>query len=115
MKTKRKISSKTKKTLVVILITIGSFLGGIIGVKNKTAGEVVEKIITAIGLGLTDNTTEQPKDSSMYKRDVNGVAYDTTQFIDTIVYTESPFTIVAFDTFTVVAKLNQMNLPTSKK
>lgn len=115
MKTKRKMSSKTKKTLAVILISIGSFLGGIIGVKNEAAGEVVEKVITALGLGLTDNTTEQQNDSSVYKKDVNGVAYDTTQFVDTIVYTESPFTIVAFDTFTVVAKLNQMELPTSKK
>lgn len=115
MKTKRKMSSKTKKTLAVILMAIGSFLGGIIGVKNEAAGEVVEKVISAIGLGLTDNTTEQSNDSSMYKKDVNGVAYDTTQFVDTIVYTESPFTIVAFDTFTVVTKLNKMELPTSNK
>ena len=58
MKTKRKMSSKTKNTLAVILIAIGSFIGGIIGVKNKGAGEVVEKVITAIGLEITDNTTE---------------------------------------------------------
>ena len=45
MKTRKKMSSKTKKTLAVILIAIGSFLGGIIGVKNEAAGEVVEKVI----------------------------------------------------------------------
>lgn len=112
MKKKRKMSSKTKNTIGILLIAVGSFLGGLIGVKNEAVGEIVEKVITTIGLGMTEN---EVNDSTMYKKDVRGVAYDTTQFVDTIVYTESPFTIVAFDTFTVVTRLNQMELPTSKK
>lgn len=110
MKTKKKINPKVKKTLITILIAVGSFIGGIIGQRNKAVGELIDTVVTTVGLNLVENG--QGSDTINVKKINEQI--DTTVVIDTITYTDGHFTVLAFDTFTVISKLNNMNFPINK-
>ena len=111
MKTKKKINPKVKKTIITILIAVSSFIGGIIGQRNKAVGELIDKVVTTIGLNIVENGngSDTIKVEPVYSR------IDTTVVIDTTTYTDGHFTVLAFDTFTVISKINDMKLPIIKK
>ena len=111
MKTKKKINPKVKRTLITILIAVGSFIGGIIGQRNKAVGELIDTVVTTVGLNLVENGNG----SDTIKVEPINSRIDTTVVIDTITYTTGHFTVLAFDTFTVISKINDMNLPIVKK
>ena len=48
----KKLNKKTRKIVVKILIAVGSFLAGIVSVKNPEAGKLIEKVTTIIATGL---------------------------------------------------------------
>lgn len=48
----KKINKKTRKIVVSVLIAIGSFLAGVVSVKNPEAGKLIEKVTTIIATGL---------------------------------------------------------------
>ena len=110
MKTKKKMNPKIKKTLITILIAVGSFIGGIIGQRNKSVGELIDTVVTTVGLNLVENG----KGSDTIKVEPIDSRIDTTVVIDTITYTTGHFTVLAFDTFTVISKISDMNLPIVK-
>ena len=51
---KKKITKKDKKLIVALVVTIGSIIGTVVGVKNPEAGEVIQTIVEQIGSGLSD-------------------------------------------------------------
>ena len=51
---KNKISKKDKKLIIALVVTIGSIVGTVVGVKNPEAGEVIQTIVEQIGSGLSD-------------------------------------------------------------
>jgi len=48
----KKLNKKGRKVVISILIAVGSFVAGIVSVKNPAAGELIEKVITVIATGL---------------------------------------------------------------
>ena len=46
---KKKLNKKTKDILIGILVASGSYIGGIVSVKNPVAGKVIETVIDVIG------------------------------------------------------------------
>ena len=48
----KKLNKKTQKVVVGILIAVGSYVAGIVSVKNPAAGELIEKVTTIIASGL---------------------------------------------------------------
>ena len=48
----KKSNKKTKKVVVGILIAVGSFVSGVISVKNPEVGELIEEVTTIIATGL---------------------------------------------------------------
>ena len=48
----KKINKKMRKIVVSVLIAIGSFLAGVVSVKNPEAGKLIEKVTTIIATGL---------------------------------------------------------------
>lgn len=111
MKKSKKMNPKVRKTLITILIAVGSFLGGIIGQRNKAVGELIDTVVTTVGLNLVENGTG----SDTIKVEPINSRIDTTIVIDTTTYTNGHFTVLAFDTFTVIARTNDMNLPLNTK
>lgn len=108
---KKPVNNKVRKTLITILIAIGSFIGGIIGQRNKAVGELIDTVVTTVGLNLVENGQQS---DTIQVNNVSNNLVDTTQVIDTTYYTNGSFTVVAYDTFTVISKLNNMNLPIQK-
>ena len=108
---KKQVSKKECKTIIIILIAISSFIGGIVGQRNKAIGELIDKLVTTVGINLVENGQH----SDTIKVDnVSKNLIDTTIVVDTTYYKNGSFTVVAFDTFTVICKLNNMNLPIQK-
>ena len=106
--TKKQMSEKVRKTIITILIAIGSFIGGVVGQRNKAIGELIDTVVTTVGLNLVENGQQ----SDTIKVDnVSNNLIDTTIVVDTTYYRNGSFTVVAFDTFTVISKINKMNLP----
>ena len=104
------MNTKVKKTIITILIAVGSFIGGIIGQRNKNVGELIDTVVTTVGLNLVENGNG----SDTIKVEPINSRIDTTVVIDTIIYTTGHFTVLAFDTFTVISKINDMRLPIVK-
>lgn len=48
----KKLNKKARKVVVGILIAVGSFVAGIVSVKNPEAGKLIEKVTTIIATGL---------------------------------------------------------------
>lgn len=48
----KKLNKKARKVVVGILIAVGSYVAGIVSVKNPEAGELIEKVTTIIATGL---------------------------------------------------------------
>ena len=102
------MSEEVRKTIVIILIAIASFIGGVVGQRSKAVGELIDTVVTTVGLNLVENGQQ----SDTIKVDnVSNNLIDTTIVIDTTYYRNGSFTVVAFDTFTVISKINKMNLP----
>lgn len=53
---KKKFNKKTKEILVGILVAIGSYVGGIVSVKNPEAAKVIEAVIDVIDSSKNDST-----------------------------------------------------------
>lgn len=53
---KKKINKKTKKILYGILVALGSYMAGIVSVKNPEAGKLIEKVVDVIGSSDKDST-----------------------------------------------------------
>ena len=51
---KKKITKKGKKLIIALVVTIGSIVGTIVGVKNPEAGKVIQTIVEQIGSGMSD-------------------------------------------------------------
>ena len=51
---KNKITKKDKKLIIALVVTIGSIVGTVVGVKNPEAGKVIQTIVEQIGSGLSD-------------------------------------------------------------
>lgn len=92
---KKKTSNKTKTVLTAILIAVGSFIGGAVSEKNKALGGLIETVVKAFSLTVD----AEPKE-------MNKPLYDTIVYVDTVVYSNSPFKIAAMDTFEIITKLN---------
>lgn len=105
---KKPKSKKVSNTLITILIAIGSFIGGIVGQRNKAVGELIDTVVTTVGLNLVENG--QQTDTIKVDNVTNNLL-DTTIVVDTTYFKNGSFTVVAFDTFKVISKLNNMNLP----
>lgn len=110
-KQKKPKNKKVNKTLITILIAIGSFIGGIVGQRNESIGKLIDTVVTTVGLNLVENGQQ----SDTIKVDnVSNNLLDTTIVVDTTYFKNGSFTVVAFDTFTVISKLSDMNLPIQK-
>ena len=48
----KKSNKKTKNVVVGILIAVGSFVSGVVSVKNPEVGELIEKVTTIIATEL---------------------------------------------------------------
>ena len=48
----KKLNKKTRKVVVSVLIAVGSFVAGVVSVKNPEAGKLIEKVTTIIATGL---------------------------------------------------------------
>lgn len=48
----KKLNKKTRKVVVGILIAVGSFVSGVVSVKNPEAAKLIEKVTTIIATGL---------------------------------------------------------------
>ena len=48
----KKLNKKGRKVVVGILIAIGSFVAGVVSVKDHAAGKLIEKVTTIIATGL---------------------------------------------------------------
>lgn len=51
---KNKITKKGRKLIVALVVTVGSIVGTIVGIKNPEAGKVIQTIVEQIGSGLSD-------------------------------------------------------------
>lgn len=51
---KNKITKKGRKLIVALVVTIGSIVGTVVGIKNPEAGKVIQTIVEQIGSGLSD-------------------------------------------------------------
>ena len=51
---KNKITKKSKKLIIALVVTTGSIVGTIVSVKNPEAGKVIQTIVEQIGSGLSD-------------------------------------------------------------
>ena len=58
---KNKITKKDKKLIIALVVTIGSIVGTVVGIKNPEAGKVIQTIVEQIGSGLSDIVS--PSDS----------------------------------------------------
>ena len=58
---KKKITKKDRKLIVALVVTIGSIVGTIVGIKNPEAAKVINTIVEQIGSGLSDIVS--PSDS----------------------------------------------------
>lgn len=58
---KKKITKKGRKLIVALVVTTGSIVGTIVGIKNPEAGKVIQTIVEQIGSGLSDIVS--PSDS----------------------------------------------------
>lgn len=56
VKPKKKLSRKTKKLLVAILVAVGSFIAGNVSEHNKPLGEFIRSITTVVGGSIVQNT-----------------------------------------------------------
>lgn len=54
----KKLNKKTRKVVVGLLIAVGSFVAGIVSVKNPEAGKLIEKVTTIIATGLVQIPTD---------------------------------------------------------
>ena len=101
------MSEKVRRTIITILIAIGSFIGGVVGQRNKAVGELIDTVVTTVGLNLVENGQQ----SDTIKVDnVSNNLIDTTIVVDTTYYRNGSFTVVAFDTLTVISKINKKKL-----
>ena len=50
----KKITKKSKKLIVALVVTIGSVIGTVVGIKNPEAGKVIQTIVEQIGSGFSD-------------------------------------------------------------
>ena len=48
----KKLNKKARKVVVGVLIAVGSFVAGVVSVKNPEAGKLIEKVTTIIATGL---------------------------------------------------------------
>ena len=48
----KKLNKKGRKVVINILIAVGSFVAGIVSVKNPAVGELIEKVTTIIATDL---------------------------------------------------------------
>ena len=48
----KKLNKKGRNMVVGVLVAIGSFVAGVVSVKNPAAGELIEKVTTIIATGL---------------------------------------------------------------
>ena len=48
----KKLNKKTRNVVVGVLIAVGSFVAGVVSVKNPEAGKLIEKVTTIIATGL---------------------------------------------------------------
>lgn len=48
----KKSNKKTKNVVIGILIAVGSFVSGVVSVKNPEVGELIEKVTTIIATEL---------------------------------------------------------------
>ena len=51
---KKKITKKSKKLIIALVVTIGSIVGTIVSIKSPEAGKVIQTIVEQIGSGLSD-------------------------------------------------------------
>ena len=51
---KKKITKKDKKLIIALVVTIGSIVGTIVGIKNPEASKVIQTIVEQIGSGFSD-------------------------------------------------------------
>lgn len=58
---KKKITKKDRKLIVALVVTVGSIVGTVVGIKNPEAGKVIQTIVEQIGSGLSDIVS--PSDS----------------------------------------------------
>ena len=58
---KNKITKKSKKLIIALVVTIGSIVGTIVSIENPEAGKVIQTIVEQIGSGLSDIVS--PSDS----------------------------------------------------
>lgn len=58
---KKKITKKSKKLIIALVVTIGSIVATVVGVKNPEAGKVIQTIVEQIGSGMSDIVS--PSDS----------------------------------------------------
>ena len=54
----KKSNKKTKNVVVGILIAVGSFVSGVVSVKNPEVGELIEKVTTIIATELVQVTAD---------------------------------------------------------
>ena len=50
---KKKFDKKSKKLIIALIVTTGSIVGTIVGIKNPEAAKVINTIVEQIGSGLT--------------------------------------------------------------
>ena len=53
---KKKISKKTKKIIIVILVAVGSYVAGVVSVKYPEAWKLIETVVDVIGSSDKDST-----------------------------------------------------------
>lgn len=51
---KKKITKKDKKLILALVVTTGSIVGTIVGIKNPEAAKVIQTIVEQIGSGFSD-------------------------------------------------------------
>ena len=57
----KKVSKKSKKLIIAIVVTVGSIVGTLVGIKNPEAGKVINTITEQIGSAF--NNFVSPSDS----------------------------------------------------
>ena len=50
----KEISRQRKKLIVALIMTIGSIVATVVGIKNPEAGKVINTIVEQIGSGISD-------------------------------------------------------------